>query len=263
MLCASSLVALLSFWNRNDLPPGSAILPALAEEPRQEPTTKEPFAVEYSGVRYEVEPQFEYELNGMVVSYRQHDGSSRMHRAANDHLNVADLCVVWGDTATSPHLSEIEFWNGDFTCNFETSDSAAWESIRPEQISNNHLISDDDAIRDRVADVRIGDQVRVRGWLATYGSGANRRGTSTQARRRGQRRLRNDLRQRLRRDRAHSRTLACGAICVARCACARAVRALSTALSAVRRVSCGQTARWEQRSAPDSPSPASMRVGRA
>ena len=112
--------------------------------PRQEPTTKEPFAVEYSGVRYEVEPQFEYELNGMVVSYRQHDGTSRMHRAANDHLNVADLCVVWGDTAASPHLSEIEFWNGDFTCNFETSDNAAWESIRPEQISNNHLISDDD-----------------------------------------------------------------------------------------------------------------------
>jgi hypothetical protein len=27
--------------------------------------------------------------------------------------------------------------------------------------------------------VRIGDQVRVRGWLAAYGSGANRRGTST------------------------------------------------------------------------------------
>jgi hypothetical protein len=125
VLCASSLVALLSFWNRNDLPPGSAILPALAEEPLQEPTTN------------------------------------------------------WGDTAVSPHLSEIEFWNGVFTCNFETSDDAAWQSIRPEQIANNHLISDDDAIRDRVADVRVGDQVRVRGWLATYGSGRNKRGTST------------------------------------------------------------------------------------
>jgi hypothetical protein len=79
----------------------------------------------------------------------------------------------------SAHLSEIDFWNGVFTCNFETSDDAAWQSIRPEQIANNHLISDDDAIRDRVADVRVGDQVRVRGWLATYGSGQNKRGTST------------------------------------------------------------------------------------
>ena len=179
VLCTSSLVALVSFWHRNDLPPVSAIRPALAEEPRQEPTTHEPFAVDYSGVRYAVEPQFEYELHGLVVSYRQHDGKSRMHRAANDHLNVADLCVVWGDTATSPHLSEIEFWNGVFTCNFETSHDAAWQSIRPEQIANNHLISDDDAIRDRVADVRVGDQVLVRGWLAAYGSGRNKRGTST------------------------------------------------------------------------------------
>ena len=179
VLCASSLAALVSFWHRNDLPSASAIQPTLAAEPRQEPTTKEPFAVEYSGVGYEVEPQFEYELHGLVVSYRQHDGTSRLHRTANDHLNVADLCVVWGDTAASPHLSEIEFWNGVFTCNFETSDDAAWQSIRSEQIANNHLISDVDVIRDRVDDVRVGDQVRVRGWLATYGSGRNRRGTST------------------------------------------------------------------------------------
>lgn len=172
-------MALVSFWHRNDLPPSRAIRPALAEEPHQQPTEKRPFTVEYSGVRYEVEPQFEYELNGMVVSFRQHDGKSRMHRAANDHLNVADLCVVWGETAVSPHLPEIDFWNGVFTCNFETSDTAAWDSIRPDQISNNHLISGDGTIRHRIADVRIGDQVRVRGWLAAYGSGRNKRGTST------------------------------------------------------------------------------------
>jgi hypothetical protein len=178
-LFLSSLLALVTFWHRNDLPPSSAILPALADEPRQETTEKAAFTVEYSGVRYEVVPQFEYDLHGLVVSYRQHDGTSRMHRAANDHLNVADLCVAWGDTATSPHLSEIKFWNGVFTCNFETSDDAAWQSIRPEQIANNHLISDNAGIRDRVADVRVGDQVRVRGWLAAYGSGPNKRDTST------------------------------------------------------------------------------------
>jgi hypothetical protein len=179
VLCASSLLALVSFWHRNDLPPSSAIQPALAAEPRQEPTERAPFTVEYSGVRYAVEPRFEYDLHGLVVSYRQHDGKSRLHRASNDHLNVADLCVAWGDTAASPHLSEIEFWNGVFTCNFETRNDAAWRSIRPEQIANNHLISDDGAIRNRVAEVRIGDQVRVRGWLAAYGSGPNKRGTST------------------------------------------------------------------------------------
>lgn len=177
--CASTALLLVSFWKRNDLPPARALLPQLAAEPLQLPTTKHPFTVEYSGVRYAVEPQYEYDLSGMVVSYRQHDAYSSMHRLANDHLNMADLCVVWGDTAASPHLSEISFWNGIFTCNFQTQSRTAWESIRPQQVANNHLISADDLIRGQVAKVKIGDQVRVRGWLASYGSGSNKRGTST------------------------------------------------------------------------------------
>jgi hypothetical protein len=179
VLVTSTAVLLVSFWLRNSLPSGSNLLPQLAAEPRQRPSAKPPFNVDYSGVQYAVEPQFEYELTGMVVSYRQHDGNSRMHRASNDHLNVADLCVVWGSTAASPHLSDINFWNGIFTCNFQTSSRTAWESIRPEQISNNHLLSADDLTRGQVADVKIGDQIRVRGWLASYGSGGNKRGTST------------------------------------------------------------------------------------
>ncbi|MEE8542556.1 MAG: hypothetical protein V3S94_01720, partial [Gammaproteobacteria bacterium] len=48
------------------------------------------------------------------------------------------------------------------------------------QISNNHLISDDESIRERVRDIHIGDQIRVRGYLASYGSDkARMRGTST------------------------------------------------------------------------------------
>ena len=46
-------------------------------------------------------------------------------------------------------------------------------------MSNNHLISPDDVIRRQVAGVKVGDQVHVRGWLASYGTGGNRRGTST------------------------------------------------------------------------------------
>ncbi len=102
-----------------------------------------------------------------------------MHRLANDHLNMADLCVVWGSNARSEYLNKLDFWNGVFTCNVKTSDSAAWASFDMTKLSNNHLISNDAAIRDRVLDVKIGDQVRVRGVLASYGSGDARRGTST------------------------------------------------------------------------------------
>ncbi|NCF73211.1 MAG: hypothetical protein GWP67_06890 [Gammaproteobacteria bacterium] len=116
----------------------------------------------------------------MIVSYRHHDNNSRMHRLANDHLNMLDVCVVWGDNTIAAELDKIDFWNGIFTCNFETRNQAAWDSFEVNQISNNHLISDDDSIRDRVRDIRIGDQIRVRGYLASYGSpGVIPRGTST------------------------------------------------------------------------------------
>jgi hypothetical protein len=178
VLLASALLALAAFWNRNDLPAAIRFAPELAAEPVQADTTSSPFAAQYAGVRYDVEPQFDYELYGLVVSYRLHDGKSRMHRAANDHLNVADVCVVWGDTAFSPTLREIDFWNGIFTCNFQTRDAQAWASFRPNQIANNHLLSADPLIRDRIARVRVGDQVRIRGQLASYGTGVSRRGTS-------------------------------------------------------------------------------------
>lgn len=180
-MIASAALALVAFWQRNALPSASTLLPQLATEPKQHSTSKAPFVARYAGVAYDVEPQYEYELRGMVVSYRQHDGDSRMHRASNDHLNVADLCVVWGKTAASPHLSDISFWNGIFTCNFSTSSQEAWESVDTAQISNNHLVTDDDVIRSEVRRVSIGDQIRIRGWLSSYGAegGPGKRGTST------------------------------------------------------------------------------------
>ena len=180
MMMASALTLLVAFWNRNDLPGAVSFLSQLEHEPRQRPIAQPPLTVSYAGVDYRVEPLFSYELYGLVVSYRQHDGTSLMHSRSNDHLNMADVCVVWSDTAFSPTLPELDFWNGVFTCNVETRDSVAWSNFKMNQLSNNHLVSADPFIRDRVAELRIGDQIRVEGALVRYGAvGGGVRGTST------------------------------------------------------------------------------------
>ena len=177
---ASALTLAVSFWNRNDLPGAIDFHPQLKHEPRQRAIVEPPRTVQYAGVDYRVEPLFSYELYGLVVSYRQHDGEDSMHRWSNDHLNVADVCVVWSDTAFAPTLRELDFWNGIFTCNVQTRDSVAWANFKMNQLSNNHLISADRFIRDRIAEVRVGDQIRVKGLLARYGAaGGGLRGTST------------------------------------------------------------------------------------
>ena len=180
VMIVSAVTLAVAFFNRNDLPGTIAFDPKLKDEPQQREIHERPLVVPYAGVEYRVEPLYEYELYGLVVSYRQHDGEDSMHRWSNDHLNVADVCVVWSDTAFSPTLGELDFWNGIFTCNVQTRDSVAWANFKMNQLSNNHLISADPFIRDRVAEVRVGDQVRIKGSLARYGAvGGGLRGTST------------------------------------------------------------------------------------
>jgi hypothetical protein len=180
VLIASALTLVVAFWNRNDLPGAIEFQPQIEQEPRQRQITKQALTVPYAGVDYRVEPLFSYELYGLVVSYRQHDGEDSMHRWSNDHLNVADVCVVWSETALSPTLPRLDFWNGIFTCNVQTRDSMAWANFDMKQLSNNHLISADPFIRDRVAEMRVGDQIRIKGSLVRYGAvGGSLRGTST------------------------------------------------------------------------------------
>ncbi len=177
VICFAVLV--IAFVNRNDLPASIDYVDAILDEPLQTETGKQPFDVTYRDNAYHIEPEFEYDLTGMVVSFRHHDGKSRMHSRANDHLNMLDVCVVWGDNTANPRLDRIDFWNGIFTCQFRTRDSKAWDAFDIYQISNNHLLSDRPRIRDAVHDIRIGDQIRVRGYLATYSNDEGSRGTST------------------------------------------------------------------------------------
>jgi len=179
LIAVSFVWLLVSFWNRNELPRSVEFVSAINSEPVQTVTSEHPFEVSFNDVKYLVEPEFEYDITGMIVSYRHHDNNSRMHRFANDHLNMLDVCVVWGDN-TASDLHDIDFWNGIFTCNVFTRDQQAWDSFDMNQLSNNHLISDDDNIRDRVRGINVGDQIRVRGYLASYSSArGGKRGTST------------------------------------------------------------------------------------
>lgn len=180
VIVVSFVGLLVSFWNRNDLPGNIEFVSELADEPRQTRTRARPFEASFNGVKYLVEPEYEYDLYGMVVSFRHHDDNSRMHFLANDHLNMLDVCVVWGDTAKGRRLDKIKFWNGIFTCNVRTRDGVAWAAFDMNELSNNHLLSDDEFVRDQVKALRVGDQIRVRGHLAGYSSpGVGKRGTST------------------------------------------------------------------------------------
>ena len=170
----------ISCWQRDDFVSDLNILPQLNVEPIQEPSSDDPFSVHLNDVSYRVEPSHDYDLHGLVVSYQHHDGDRMLHRLWNDHLNVADLCVVWGANATNLDLNAFDFWNGQFTCFFRTRDNVAWRRFDTTAISNNHLITENAYLRNLIDSVQIGDQIRLKGLLASYNNADGfHRGTST------------------------------------------------------------------------------------
>lgn len=180
IIVCSFLAVLLCFWMRNDLSARPQPLPSLANEPRQETTYTQPFSATVGDHTYHIEPQYNYDLYGLVVSYRLHDGDFGIHHDWGDYLNVADVCVVWADNAFSLDLTRYDFRNGEYTCYVETGNEQAWKQFRMEQLSNNHLITDNAYLRNRISELRIGDQIHIKGMLASYSSNnGNPRGTST------------------------------------------------------------------------------------
>ncbi len=179
LIVLSFLCLAVSFWYRNALPGSIDYVADIEKEPAQTAVSKRPFDASFNGVEYRVKPVYDYDITGMVVSFRHHDeDNSRMHRRAKDHLNMLDVCVIWGDN-TRAMLNKLDFWNGLFTCNVKTRNQQAWDSFNMDQLSNNHLLSDDEFIREQVQKIRVGDQIRVRGYLASYVSPVGERGTST------------------------------------------------------------------------------------
>jgi len=169
LLFASGLGLLgASLWYRDAPPAQEALRPEVFDAPVQVAVRKPAFDTTVDGVTYKVQPLYTYDLHGVVVSLHSSDSFiDYIHRAWNDSLNVVDLCVIWGDNVKAD-LSEFSFSSGQFQCFWETKSEAAWKAFDQYQISNNHLLSNDPAVTKRLRSVRIGDQVRFRGYLAEY-----------------------------------------------------------------------------------------------
>lgn len=178
-ICSALLI--VAFWFRNDFasPNDLPFVSGINEPPKQNPTDKKPFNIYKNDVLYKVEPQYKYELTGLVVSYNQHDGEFGSHKRWQDHINVADLCVVWGNNAQKLDLNQFEFWSGEFTCFYQAKDYLQYKLFKNNELSNNHLITDNEVINDAIRDVKIGDQIKISGWLSSYSNHlGGSRGTS-------------------------------------------------------------------------------------
>ena len=168
-MIASLVAAVVAWWMKDELPPPERILENVYDEPKQVRVGGKPADITVNNVNYRLHPRYAYELSGLVVSL--HDSDTwwdYAHKAWSDHINVVDLCVVWGDNAKSGAYKDVGFSNNQWECHWQPKSWGASRAFSPEQVSNNHMVTDDPAVAKGLRSVRIGDQVRMSGYLIDY-----------------------------------------------------------------------------------------------
>ncbi|ALN85879.1 hypothetical protein LC55x_2614 [Lysobacter capsici] len=178
-------VALLAagFYYDGERPAPGALSPSVLHDPLQTPTALPAFPAQAGGVDYEITPVAEYDISGLIVSW--HDSETwwdREHEQSRDYLNVADLCMVWGANAADGAYEVMDFSNGQWVCYISYTDVDRVGPAHVRAISNNHILTDNEDVARQIRGLKVGDQVRLRGQLASYShhSGFDfQRGTST------------------------------------------------------------------------------------
>lgn len=159
----------LSYCQSQKVPLKIELSEQLQREPLQAETSKKTFTTETKGHRYQIIPLYDYEIWGLVVSDHNSDSwIDTSHESWNDYINTKDICLIWGDNISNPHLKKFDFSHGNFTCYVKTDSSEAWQSFHKDKLSNNHLIPSNNEIQKIIAKSHIGDVVRIKGHLVNY-----------------------------------------------------------------------------------------------
>ncbi|MBI4411733.1 MAG: hypothetical protein HY541_04550 [Deltaproteobacteria bacterium] len=166
-------LAILSYFFKGGWPDRSEINPLLLKNPVQFGVKGLDFSFEYRGSAYKVQPVAGYELWGLVVTHNNiHSFFDISHN--RNSVDTKDLCVMWGRNLTTKDYGKMKFSSGDWTCYAEWSGCyfGSCFSASPEffhnEFSNNHLITSNEEVRDKINSVKIGDQIHLKGYLVNY-----------------------------------------------------------------------------------------------
>lgn len=176
------LLLILAWWSKDRLPDAAFYGSTLLPDPEQVPTEAKDFETEKGGERYLIKPLFDYDLKAVIVSQNQAKSFGDIyHEAWGDHLNLKDLCVIWGNNLKSGVYKKMGFKNTTWTCWYQWPDQATGRAFSEDQLSNNHLLADDKRLSKAILNTRVGDLIHIKGYLAEYENKATdfKRGTST------------------------------------------------------------------------------------
>lgn len=156
------LFLIVSFFARNNFKSVKSPNPKLFNEPVRAELL-DPSLIEFSqdGFKFTLTPLYEYEMSALVVNRLDYSWFS-LTRAGSAF--PMDLCMTWGENIKSGAYrhSSVGFRQDFRFCfgNWSHASGFTWA-----EVSNNHLVIKDEAIRKKALSIVEGDQVRLKGKL--------------------------------------------------------------------------------------------------
>jgi hypothetical protein len=165
LLLVLTFLALYSCKRKAELPVYENFAGPARQDPEQTPTERPAFTVHIEDQTHTVTLLYDYTITGMVVS----SGFSRtLAERRNDHLNILDVGIIWGGNLDPQIYRNVEFYNDGVWLHARTENESVWQKLNPQQLSNNHLLSNDPHLIKSIGAVKLGDVIKIRGSLATY-----------------------------------------------------------------------------------------------
>lgn len=164
LLLAAILLTSIAWFRKGRLVPPDEIETVLLREPVQVSIQTEPFSFEYKNRLCRVEPVARWEQWGLVVSHNNIKSVADIYHDSSS-VDTKDLCLIWGANLQGSDYQRVDFKSGPWTCYFSYGSGVEFHH---QALGNNHLITDDSAVRHILDEVRVGDQVHLSGLLVNY-----------------------------------------------------------------------------------------------
>lgn len=167
LLFVSASIWIVSSYQRIKLPNDKDLLDQIFRDPYQRMVSESSFDFNYRKSVYTVKPVADYQLWGLVISHNNINAFSDIYHT-KDSVDIKDICVLWGENLNQVVFNNFQFWSEPWTCWAQTKSDEAMSRFNMDQLSNNHLLSDNPKIRKKILEAKIGDQIYLSGKLINY-----------------------------------------------------------------------------------------------
>ena len=153
----------LTFFLKNNYRSVDNIAPEILKDPIQgDVEYKENIEFEKEGYEYKITPLYDYEISGLVVHSRLYDTWYSLHK--KDKVFTVDLCMIWGSNIESKVYQKrsLRFSQDMRFCFYRWMGNISFNNS---EISNSHLLIDNEKHDEIAKGILDGDQVRIKGKL--------------------------------------------------------------------------------------------------